>query len=120
MPRTFFKTGKDVFETGIEDPISQEDFQGLGLNVDLLSEDPNAPTALGAGRDVETRSFIASGGELGEPSAAQEAGFMFDPTTGQLVTPEGTGGFGAGAVPTTEAITQATKTLFKEVTRKSL
>src|SRR3990167_1573238 len=73
MP-SFFKQGTDVFQTGVG-KINQQQFQDFGLNFDLLSTDPNKPTELGSGRDVETQAFIGAGGQLGQANAAVSSGF---------------------------------------------
>src|SRR3990167_9749863 len=110
MPSSYYKIGTDVYGTD-EGKLNLDQFQNLGLNFNLLGEGQANATPLDSGQDVETRSFISGGGQLGEASAAQGAGYTFDPTTGALTTPSGTGSFGAGAVPTTEAIGIATQTL---------
>ena len=110
MPSSYYKIGTDVYGTE-EGKLSQSQFQSLGLNYDLLGEGSANATSLDSGRDVETRSFMAGGGQLGEAHAAQSAGYTFDPVTGQMTTPSGAGSFGAGAVPTTGAINTATNTL---------
>ena len=110
MPSSYYKIGKDVYGTE-EGKLNLDQFQSLGLNYNLLGEGQANAKPLDTGRDVETRSFIAGGGQLGQASAAQSAGYSFDPTTGQLTTPQGQGSFGAGSVPTTEAIGAATTTL---------
>ena len=113
MPQSYYKIGGDIFETGGR-KLDLPEFQSLGLNVDLLSTDPNAPTPLEQGRDVETRAFVSTGGQLGQESAAQQAGFGFTPSPqgteegGTLTVPEGINieGFTRGLTPEAQKMAQ--------------
>jgi hypothetical protein len=73
----FYKQGTDVYKLeGNYAPykLNQEQFQGYGINYDLLGEGQQAAKGLNLVRDTETKQFIAGGGVLGQPNAAVNAG----------------------------------------------
>lgn len=94
MPSSYYKIGKDVYGTE-EGKLNLDQFQQLGLNYNLLGEGQGNAQPLDSGRDVETRAYLSTGGQLGEESAAQKAGFGFTPSPqgteegGVLTVPEG-------------------------------
>ena len=74
----YFKLGTDVYENtggGQSRKLSEQDFQNLGINYNLLGEGLPMTKTLEQVRDTETKQLVAAGGKLGEPSAAITAGF---------------------------------------------
>jgi hypothetical protein len=96
----FFKIGTDVFENtggGTSRAIAQDEFQNLGINFNLLGEGLQGTKVLGDVRDQETQQFLASGGQLGQPNAAVNAGFA--PIAVPPTVPAPTLAQAAGTIP---------------------
>lgn len=78
MADTYYKTGTDVYklhENFAPYRLSQQEFQDLGINYNLLGEGTANAKTIDQVRDTETQAYIAAGGTLGTPNAAINAGY---------------------------------------------